>query len=65
MRTLKVAFVTTIPTDVVPAISAVKTINEKTPCTVELCIRAGGDFRDFGALDDFIELSKKSHVVIV
>jgi len=65
MKPLKVAFVTTIPTDTIPAISAVKTINEKTPNTLELCLRTGGDFRDFGALDDFINYAKKANVAIV
>jgi magnesium chelatase, H subunit/cobaltochelatase, CobN subunit len=65
MKALKVAFATTIPTDAVPAISAVKTINEKFPNAIELCLRTGGDFRDFGALDDFIRFSEKSNIVIV
>jgi cobaltochelatase CobN len=65
MKTLKIAFATTIPTDTIPAISAVNTINEKIPNAIDLCLRTGGDFRDFGALDDFINVSKKSHIVIV
>jgi len=65
MKTLKVAFASTIPADAIPALSAVKTINEKFPQAIELCLRAGGDFRDFGALDDFINFSKKSHIVFV
>ncbi|MDR2700026.1 MAG: cobaltochelatase subunit CobN [Nitrososphaerota archaeon] len=65
MKTLKVALVTTIPTDVIPAISAIKAINEKTPNTIEMYLRTGGDFRDFGALTGFIEVAKKSDIVIV
>jgi cobaltochelatase CobN len=65
MVQLKIALATTIPTDAIPAISAVKTINEKTPNAIELCLRTGGDFRDFGALDNFIAFSKTAHVVIV
>ena len=65
MVTLKVAFATTIPCDAIPAINAVKKINEKVPNTVELCLRTGGDFRDFGALDDFINFAKTSHIVIL
>ena len=65
MRTLKIAFASTIPADAIPAISAVKVINEKFPNAIELCLRAGGDFRNFGALDDFINFSKKAHIVIV
>jgi cobaltochelatase CobN len=65
MKPLKVAIATTIPTDILPAISAAKTINKKNPNTLELCLRSGGDFRDFGTLDDFINFSKTSHIVIV
>jgi cobaltochelatase CobN len=61
----RIAFITTIPTDAVPAIEAVKTINQKNPNTIELCLRTGGDFRDFGTLDDFIRFSKTAHIVIV
>ncbi|XHH10186.1 MAG: cobaltochelatase subunit CobN [Candidatus Bathyarchaeia archaeon] len=64
-KTTKIALVTTIPTDAVPAIEAAKTINEKTPNAIELRLRTGGDFRDFGALDDFIQFSKTAHLVIV
>ncbi|MCL1970646.1 MAG: cobaltochelatase subunit CobN [Candidatus Bathyarchaeota archaeon] len=64
MKTLKVAFATTIPTDAIPAITAAKNINEKNPGTIELCLRTGGDFRDFGTLNDFINTAKKAHIVI-
>ncbi|MDR0318789.1 MAG: cobaltochelatase subunit CobN, partial [Nitrososphaerota archaeon] len=64
MKTLKVAFATTIPTDAIPAISAVNAINEKIPNAIELCLRTGGDFRDFGSFTDFINAAKNSHVVI-
>jgi cobaltochelatase CobN len=62
---LKVAFVTTIPMDAIPAISAAKTLNQKNPNSVELHLRTGGDFRDFGALDDFIVFSKRANIVMV
>jgi cobaltochelatase CobN len=65
MVLLKIALATTIPTDAIPALSAVKAINEKTPHAIELCLRTGGDFRDFGTLDDFIIFSKTAHIVIV
>lgn len=65
MVQLKVALATTIPTDAIPAISAVELVNKKTPHAVEMCLRTGGDFRDFGTLDDFIQFSQKAHVVIV
>jgi cobaltochelatase CobN len=61
----KIALATTIPTDAIPAIEAVKTINEKVPNAIELCLRTGGEFRDFGTLDDFINFSKTAHIVIV
>jgi cobaltochelatase CobN len=48
-----------------PAIEAAKSINEKTPDSIELCLRTGGDFRDFGALDDFICSAKTAHIVII
>ncbi|MGD6850956.1 MAG: cobaltochelatase subunit CobN [Candidatus Bathyarchaeia archaeon] len=65
MSKLKVALATTIPTDAIPAITAAKLLNQKNPNSVELCLRAGGDFRDFGTLDDFIRFSQKAHIVIV
>ncbi|MCL2134024.1 MAG: cobaltochelatase subunit CobN [Candidatus Bathyarchaeota archaeon] len=65
MRTLKIALVTTIPTDTIPATSAAKTINEKFPNAIDLCLRSSGDFRDFGTLDNFIEISKKANIVLV
>ena len=65
MRTLKVAFASTIPADAIPAISAVKVINEKFPQAIDFRLRAGGDFRDFGTLEDFINFSKNAHIVIV
>jgi cobaltochelatase CobN len=65
MVQLKVAFATTIPTDAIPAVSAVELVNKKIPNSVEMCLRTGGDFRDFGTLDDFINFSQKAHVVIV
>ncbi len=61
----KIAFVTTIPTDAIPAILAGKSINEKIPGAVEICLRTDGDFRDFGSLDDFIRSSKRAHIVLV
>ncbi len=65
MSKTKIAIVTTIPTDAIPAIAAAKAINEKTPNTIELCLRTGGDFRDFGTLDEFINFAKTAHIVIV
>lgn len=65
MPKIKIALVTTIPTDAIPAIEAAKKINKETPNTIELYLRTGGDFRDFGKLDDFINFSKTAHVVIV
>jgi cobaltochelatase CobN len=61
----KIALVTTIPADAIPALAAAKSINEKVPNTIELCLRTGGEFRDFGTLDDFINFSKTAHIVIV
>lgn len=65
MNPIKIALVTTIPTDAMPAIEAAQSINQKNPKSVELYLRTGGDFRDFGALDDFISSAKTAHVVLV
>jgi cobaltochelatase CobN len=63
---VRVAFISTIPTDAVPFISAVNAINKRTGTeTVNALFRTGGDFRDFGTLDEFLQFAKKSHVVIV
>ncbi len=60
----KIAFVTSIPTDAVPFISATESINERLGKIVETCFRTSGDFRDFGSLDEFIEFARKAHIVI-
>lgn len=65
MTQTKIAFITTIPTDAVPFISAVKSINERIEAVVKTYLRTGGDFRDFGNLDEFIQFAKKSHIVII
>jgi len=61
----KIAFITTIPPDAEPFIAAVKSVNERKGEIVKTFIRTGGDFRDFGDLDEFIQFAKKSHLVIV
>ncbi|HDQ06249.1 MAG TPA: cobalamin biosynthesis protein CobN, partial [Candidatus Bathyarchaeota archaeon] len=64
--TTKIAFITTIPSDAAPFISAVKSVNKKVGIeAVNALFKTGGDFRDFGALDEFIQFAKKSHLVIV
>jgi cobaltochelatase CobN len=65
MAKVKVAFVTTIPTDAVPFISAVNSVNERLGDVVEAKIQTGGDFRAFGKLEDFIQFAQKSHVTLV
>jgi cobaltochelatase CobN len=65
MAKIRIAMATTIPTDAIPAINAKNKINKQYPDTVELRLRTGGDFRDFGELDDFISFSKTAHIVIV
>jgi len=66
MNPLKIAFITTIPTDAAPFISAAKTLNEQTGKTaVEYLLRNGGDFRDFGTLDNFIQFAKHCNLVII
>jgi cobaltochelatase CobN len=65
MAQIKIAFITTIPTDAVPFISAVKSINKRIGKVVKANIRTGGDFRDFGTLDEFIQFAQKSHIVII
>ena len=65
MTQTKIAFITTIPTDAVPFISAVKSVNERIGTVIKAYFRTGGDFRDFGNLDDFIQFAQKSHIVIL
>jgi cobaltochelatase CobN len=64
MLQIKIAFVTTIPTDAGPFISATASINKRLGEVVKTCLRTGGDFKDFGSLDEFIEFARNSHVVI-
>jgi cobaltochelatase CobN len=65
MKTLKIAFATTITTDTISVMSAVKTINEKTPNAIDLYLRTGNDFNTPNALADFINFSTKSDIVLV
>ncbi|MDI9644150.1 MAG: cobaltochelatase subunit CobN [Candidatus Verstraetearchaeota archaeon] len=65
MGSAKIAFVTTIPTDASPFISAVQAVNERLGGAVEARIYTGGDFRDFGGLEEFIQFAKGSHVTLV
>ncbi|MFW6117336.1 MAG: cobaltochelatase subunit CobN [Thermoproteota archaeon] len=63
---IKIAFITNIPTDGLPFISAVKAINQRLDTEkVEAVLRTGGEFGDFGAADDFIRFAKESHVTVV
>jgi len=64
-KSAKIAFVTSIPTDAVPFLSATASITERLGNVVETCFRTGGDFRDFGSLDEFIAFARKSHVTLV
>jgi len=65
MKQTKIAFITTIPTDAIPFSSAVKSINKKIGNVIKPYLRTGGDFRDFGSMDEFIQFAQKSHVTIV
>ncbi|MEM2108141.1 MAG: hypothetical protein QXL10_02515, partial [Candidatus Bathyarchaeia archaeon] len=65
MAKLKIAFATTIPTDAVPFISAVNSVNGKLGNVVEAQIQTGGDFRAFSKLDNFIQFAQKSHITLV
>jgi cobaltochelatase CobN len=65
MTQIKIAFATTIPIEAGPAISAVKSINEKTPDTIELSLLSGGDFRELGGFEEFIRFAQNAHIVIV
>jgi hypothetical protein len=66
MKTLKTAFITTIPTDAAPFISAAKTFNDRTgDVAIQYRLQNGGDFRDFGTLDSLIQYAKQCHVVII
>jgi cobaltochelatase CobN len=65
MKQLRIAFTTTIPTDTVPFISALKTVNERFGGIAVARLWTGGDFRDFGSLNEFIQFAKTSHVAIV
>jgi cobaltochelatase CobN len=65
MKPLKVAFITTIPTDAVPFISAAKSVNERMGDAVRFLLRNGGDFRDFGTLDEFIQFAQQSNIVLI
>lgn len=65
MKQLKIAFITTIPTDTIPFISALKTVNERFGEVAQVRLWTGGDFRDFGGLDEFIQFAQTSHVAIV
>jgi cobaltochelatase CobN len=65
MKQLKIAFITTIPTDTIPFISALKTVNERFGEVVQARLWTGGDFRDFGSIDEFIQFAQQSHIAMV
>jgi cobaltochelatase CobN len=65
MKKLKIAFTTTIPTDTIPLISALKAVNERFDEIAQARIWTGGDFRDFGSLNEFIQFAQTSHIAIV
>ncbi|MCW4006368.1 MAG: cobaltochelatase subunit CobN [Candidatus Bathyarchaeota archaeon] len=67
MNPLRIAFITTIPNDVVPLICAVKDVN-KNGEVVKLRVQSvahARDFDDFGAVDSFTEFAKTAHVAVV
>ena len=45
MRQLKIAFITTIPTDTIPFISALKTVNERFGEVAQARLWTGGDYQ--------------------
>lgn len=65
MTQTRIGFITTIPPDAGPFIAAVKSVNERNGEIVKTLFQTGGDFRDFGNLDEFVQFAKKSHLVIV
>ncbi|MEM2098602.1 MAG: cobaltochelatase subunit CobN [Candidatus Bathyarchaeia archaeon] len=65
MNKLKIAFITTIPSDATPFIAAVNAVKQRIGNIVEARIQTGGDFRDFGTLDEFIQFAQKAHITIV
>jgi cobaltochelatase CobN len=65
MSKLKIAFTSTIPTDTLPLISALKMVNKRFGEIAQARIWTGGDFRDFGSLNEFIQYAQTSHIAIV
>ncbi len=65
MKKLKLAFVTTIPTNTKPLISAVKTVNEKFGEIITVHIQTGIDPKDFSNMDEFIQFAQQSHITLV
>jgi cobaltochelatase CobN len=65
MKQLRVAYTTTIPTDTTQLLAALKTLNTRLGGAVDARIWTGGDFRDFGSIDEFIGFAQTCHVVIV
>jgi cobaltochelatase CobN len=64
---LKVAFMTTIPNDAVPFITAVKKVNEQSNKVTAYVhnVAHAREFRDFGNIDDFIQSAKTGHIVLI
>ncbi|PVX24428.1 MAG: hypothetical protein CW691_07610 [Candidatus Bathyarchaeum sp.] len=59
-----VAFVTTVPPDAVPFVAAVKAINERNGEVLKTFLQTGGDFKDFGDVDEFLQFATKSHIIV-
>jgi cobaltochelatase CobN len=65
LKQLKLAYLTTIPTNVKPFISAVKSLHEKYGEIATVRIQSGIDAKDFSNVDEFIQFAQQSHIVLV
>jgi cobaltochelatase CobN len=59
------AFVTTIPTDTAPFISAVKSVNEKFGDLATVRVKTGISPKDFSNMDEFVQFAEQSHITLV
>ena len=63
MKKLRLAYLTTNPSDVFPLISAAKALLEED--VVEVCLRTGEDFVESGKFEEFVEFARRAHLLIV
>jgi cobaltochelatase CobN len=65
MKKVKITFLSTDPSDVVPLISAIRAITEERGEIMKVYLQTGEDFLQPGKLEEFIQFAWESHLLII